>query len=804
MTENLDAASIKDSIVRHLQFTLAELPKHVDSKWEPYVSLALAVRDRLIENWIHTHDNYYAQDAKRVYYLSLEFLMGRTLGNAIFNLGIQDACAKALTDLGYTLEDLREAEWDAGLGNGGLGRLAACFLDSLATLQMPAYGYGIRYEYGIFHQRIVNGAQVESPDTWLEFGNPWEIPRPQDLFPVKLYGRIGENHAWVDTEDVMAMPYDTPIPGYKNGTVNTLRLWAAKASRDFDFREFNEGDYAGAVEAKVRSENISKVLYPNDNSREGKELRLKQEYFFVSATIQDVIRRYKKQAKQHGHVGFTQFSAKTAIQLNDTHPALAIPELMRILVDTEKLAWDDAWKVCTETFGYTNHTVMPEALERWPIGLIGRVLPRHLEIIFEINRRFLDEVRAKFPGDDARYRSMSIIEEGPEKRVRMANLAIVGSHSVNGVAALHTDILRNDVFKEFVELWPNKLNNKTNGITQRRWLLKANTRLSDLITEAIGPSWVTDLAQLEKLVPLAGDAAFQDKWRRVKRANKVRLAEIMRAQYERRGEPLTINVDSMFDCQVKRLHEYKRQLLNVLHAITLYHRAKDGVALTPRTILFSGKAAPGYYTAKLIIRLINAVGTRVNAELGDMLKVVFLADYRVSLAEKIFPASDLSEQISTAGTEASGTGNMKFALNGALTVGTLDGANVEICEEVGPDNIFIFGMTTEEVKALKPHYQPWTYLEQNRELKRVIDSISSFGPDFQPLVESLVHKDEYMLLADYASYVACQDRVSKAYRDPVGWTKKSILNVAHMGKFSTDRTIREYARDIWGVKPVKP
>ena len=820
-----DPVAIRESIRRHLQFTLAELPEHVDTQWEPYVSLALAVRDRLIENWIQTQENYYAQDAKRVYYLSLEFLMGRTLGNAILNLGITDACHEALLDLGYSLEDLREAEWDAGLGNGGLGRLAACFLDSLATLQMPAYGYGIRYEYGIFHQRIVNGVQVEVPDTWLEFGNPWEIPRPQDLFTVKFHGRVGHGFdeqgrlltEWTDTEDVLAMPYDTPIPGYQNGTVNTLRLWAARASRDFDFREFNEGDYVGAVESKVRSENISKVLYPNDNTPAGKELRLKQEYFFVSATIQDIIRRHKKQHQLHDSHGaarvFARFADRNAVQLNDTHPALAVPELMRILLDVEGLGWDEAWEITTKTCGYTNHTVMPEALECWSVGLLERVLPRHLELIFEINHRFLEEVRAAFPGDDARCQRLSIIDEGGERRVRMAHLAIVGSHSVNGVAALHTQILKDSVFRDFVELWPAKFNNKTNGITQRRWLLKANPKLAELITSAIGPDWITDLARLEALAPLASDPAFQAQWRAVKRANKERLAAVIEAQYARRGVDLAVNVDSIFDCQVKRMHEYKRQLLNVLHAITLYNRIKANPAgeFTPRTIILSGKAAPGYHMAKMIIRLINAVGDVVNADpdVGDRLKVVFLADYRVSLSEKIFPASELSEQISTAGTEASGTGNMKFALNGALTIGTLDGANVEICEEVGRENIFIFGMTTEEVRARKGRYEPWACVERNAELRQVLTMIGdgAFSPDdrelFRPIVDSLTGHDEYMLLADYASYVACQDEVAAAYRDPARWTRMAILNVARMGKFSSDHTIEQYAREIWDVVPVR-
>ncbi len=826
--------AIRASILRHLEYTLAELPQHVDTNWEPYVSLALAVRDRMVDNWIKTQERYYDQDAKRVYYLSLEFLMGRTLGNAMLNLGVTEACHQALIDLGYSLEDLRDAEWDAGLGNGGLGRLAACFLDSLATLQLPAYGYGIRYEYGIFHQRIVGGAQVEVPDTWLEYGNPWEIPRHTDLFPVHFYGRVhqftdddGKLQArWENTEEVLAMPYDTPIPGYQNGTVNTLRLWAAKASKDFDFKEFNDGDYRGAVESKMRSENISKVLYPNDNVPEGKELRLKQEYFFVAATLQDIIRRYKKHYRMYdepkglptfpegapGGKVFARFSARNAVQLNDTHPALAIPELMRVLVDEEGLGWDEAWTITTETFGYTNHTVMPEALEKWPVSLMARVLPRHLQLIYEINQRFLDEVRAKYPGDDARAARMSIIEEGREQRVRMANLAIVGSHSVNGVAALHTEIIKADVFADFFALWPERFNNKTNGVTQRRWIKKCNPGLSSLISERIGEGWVTNLDELKKLVPMASDKALHQQWRAVKRQNKERLAKEIVAQYKKRGVSLSINVDSMFDCQVKRIHEYKRQLLNALHAASLYLRIKDNPTgdFVPRTILFAGKAAPGYHTAKLIIRLINAIGDAVNSDhdVGDRLKVVFLSDYRVSLAEKIFPASDLSEQISTAGTEASGTGNMKFAMNGALTIGTMDGANVEICEEVGEDNIFIFGLETEDVRALRPNYKPFTYAAQNEELRRVLAFISSgaLTPDdpgmFRGLVDNLLNHDEYMLLADYTAYMQAQDRVSAAYKDQDTWTTKSILNVARMGKFSTDRTIAEYAKDIWGVKPI--
>jgi glycogen phosphorylase len=822
----MDAESIRQDFLTHLEFTLAELPEHVDTEWEPYLSLALTVRDRLIERWVHTQNAYYAHDAKRVYYLSLEFLMGRALVNSLVNLGCLDAAAQAMHELGYRFEELREAEWDAGLGNGGLGRLAACFLDSLATLALPAYGYGIRYEYGMFHQRIVNGYQVETPDAWLRYGHPWEIPRPHDFFRVKFYGRVHQyvnaqgrlSTDWVETEDVLTLPYDTPIPGYQNGTVNTLRLWSAKATDEFDLRYFNRGDYEGAVEAKARSENITRVLYPNDNIFEGQELRLKQEYFFVSATLQDILRRYKKRwemfDKERGLPVFARFAEKTAIQLNDTHPALAIPELMRLLVDIEELDWETAWDITTRTFTYTNHTVLPEALERWPVRLLGRVLPRHLQLIYEINHRFLTAVRQRCPNDDERYRRMSIIEEGQEQRVRMAHLAIVGGHAVNGVAALHTDILKTDLFRDFYELWPEKFSNKTNGITQRRWLKKANPPLSALITEAIGAGWVTDLFQLKRLAGCAADAAFADKWRMVKRDNKLRLIEIIKNQYQRRGQTLTLNPDSLFDCQIKRIHEYKRQLLNALHAITLYNRIKDtphGTHL-PRTIIFGGKAAPGYFLAKLIIKLITAIGDRVNhdADVGDLLRVVFLADYRVSLAEWIFPAAELSEQISTAGTEASGTGNMKFALNGALTIGTMDGANIEIRQEVGDDNIFIFGLTAAQVHALKPHYNPWDYYQQNAELRRAIEQIRNgfFSPEdrglFRDLIEALLGsgRDNYLLLADYGAYIECQERVSDTYRHPAEWTRKSILNTAHMGKFSTDRTIKEYADEIWGLTPV--
>ena len=822
----MDAESLKRGILGHLEYTLAELPQQVDSAWEPYVAVALAVRDRMIERWVRTQETYYRRDAKRVYYLSLEYLMGRTLGNGLINMGLLDECDKALHELGYRLEDVREAEWDAGLGNGGLGRLAACFLDSLATLGYASYGYGLRYDYGIFHQRIVNGAQVEVPDGWLRYGNPWEIPRPSDRFRVQFFGDVRSSldgqgrlvKEWVDTRDVLATPYDTPVPGYGTQTVNTLRLWAARAVEEFDLHDFNEGDYIGAIEARARSENICRVLYPSDSVAAGQELRLAQEYFFVSATLQDIIRRYKKRYRMfdepRGARVFDHFADKVAIQLNDTHPALAVPELMRTLVDLEGLAWDEAWRITRATFGYTNHTVLPEALERWPVSLVGRMLPRHLEIIYEINRRLLDEVGGRFGPDDTRARRMSLIDEAGGRRVRMASLAIVGSHSVNGVAELHTEILEREVFRDFHEMWPDRFNNKTNGITPRRWLLKSNPPLARLITETIGAGWVTNLEELRGLAAHASDAALGLAWRKAKRENKLRLAETIVRQYEHRGMALTVNPDSLFDVQVKRIHEYKRQLLNVLHVITLYNRLRDGHGsrIVPRTVIFGGKAAPSYWMAKLIIRLINGVADTVNADPAarDRLTVVFLADYRVSLAEQIVPGAELSEQISTAGTEASGTGNMKFGLNGALTIGTMDGANVEMRQEVGDDNIFIFGLTAAEVADRRPHYDPGDVYRNDPELARTVDMIGggAFSPGepalFRPIVDSLLTGgDPFLVLADYASYVACQERVATTYRDESTWTRKSILNVAGMAKFSSDRTIRQYADEIWGVSPVR-
>ncbi len=807
-----DVESLKRSFIDHLEYSLAK-DEYSATERDRYRALALTVRDRLIERWIETQQTYYNKDAKRVYYLSLEFLIGRTLGNAVVNLNLQGPLAEAMKETGYSLEKLTEEEWDAGLGNGGLGRLAACFLDSMATLELPAYGYGIRYEFGIFFQAIRDGFQIETPDSWLRYGNIWEFPRPEYLYPVRFYGKVNQyfddkghfTNEWADTQEVMAMAYDTPIPGYGNNTVNNMRLWAAKASREFDFTYFNHGNYEQAVSDKSQSETISKVLYPNDNVFEGKELRLKQEYFFVTATIQDILRRYNKTYNEN----YRYFADKVAIQLNDTHPAIAIPELMRIFIDEKKMGWDAAWDLSVRTFGYTNHTVLPEALERWPVHLIQKVLPRHLQIIYEINQRFMELVKSKFPGDNDRLRRMSIIEEGEDKKVRMANLAIVGSHSVNGVAQLHSDILKADLFKDFYELWPEKFNNKTNGITQRRWLKLCNPGLSGLITKNIGAGWTTDLYQLKKLIPLAKDTSFQQEWRAIKKANKIQLAGLIQ-----KLTCVEVSPDSMFDCQVKRIHEYKRQLLNVLHVITLYHRMKANPKgkFVPRTVLFAGKAAPGYHMAKLIIKLINSVGDVVNndPDIRGLLKVVFLPNYSVSQAEKIVPAADLSEQISTAGMEASGTGNMKFALNGALTIGTLDGANVEIKEEVGDDNIFIFGLTADQVVAAKRGgFDPWGYYYRNTDIRQTLDSIrdGEFSPNdpglFRPIIHALLDRgDAYLLLADFADYIQCQERVQQMYLNQEEWTRRSIMNVANMGKFSTDRTIRQYADEIWDVQSV--
>jgi starch phosphorylase len=808
----LNAESIKHSLANHLTFSVAkDTITATDRDW--FHTLAHVVRDRLIERWMETMRSYYAADAKRVYYLSLEFLIGRTLSNSLLNMGFHEECERALRDLGLELEHISALEFDAALGNGGLGRLAACFLDSMATLNLPGYGYGIRYEYGMFNQRIEQGRQVEHPDNWLRYGNPWEFPRPEILYPVKFHGRVVDfvdeegktHHQWMDTDDVMAMAYDTPIPGFATDTVNNMRLWAAKASRDFNLQYFNEGDYIKAVEEKNGSENLSKVLYPDDTTEMGRELRLKQQYFFVSASLQDIIHRFYK-----FHQNFDQLPEKVAIQLNDTHPSIAIAELMRILVDKHRLSWERAWNITRHTFAYTNHTLLPEALETWPASLLGRVLPRHLQIIFEINHHFLREVIHWRPGDNELLRRMSIVGEDGEKRIRMSHLAIVGSHKVNGVAALHTQLMKDTIFSDFHAFYPEKIINITNGITPRRWLGLCNAKFAQLIGEHVSPDWPTDLSQLRRLSALADDPKFRERFRNVKRANKEHFAELVR-----KNLGTTINIDSLFDVQIKRIHEYKRQLLNVLHVITLYNRirANPGGDCVPRTVIFAGKAAPGYYLAKLIIKLIHDVADIVNNDpvVGNRLRVVFIPNYDVSTACNIIPAADLSEQISTAGTEASGTGNMKLALNGALTIGTLDGANVEIREEVGADNIFIFGMTTGEVRELAHNgYNPWHYYEGNPELKQVLDMIAGgyFSPGdadrFRPIFDALTtHGDRYFLLADYASYVACQQKVEALYRDYEEWTRKAILNVAQMGKFSSDRTISEYAGKIWNTAAVR-
>ena len=808
--KGLRAEDFRYSFQENLKYRLIKEPLTA-TQYDRYLSLAYAIRDRQVENWVLTQKTYRDQKVKRVYYLSLEFLIGRTLGNSIINLEVEDSVTKALDSLGMTLEELREAEIDAGLGNGGLGRLAACFLDSMATLGIPAYGYGIRYDYGIFRQKIVRGYQVEEPDEWLSKENPWEKNRPEYTYRVKFGGRVVSRvnrqgrqvFEWVETEDVLATAYDMPVPGYGNKTVNNLRLWSAKATEEFDLDFFNKGDYFSATSKKTGTETISKVLYPNDNSPEGRELRLKQQYFFVSASIQDIIRRFKRE-----HADFRAFPDAAAIQMNDTHPTIAIAEFMRVLLDEEGIDWDLAWEITRSVFGYTNHTLLPEALEKWPVSLFGRLFPRHIQVIQEINARFLREVANRFPGDNDRLRRVSIFEEGTDPQIRMAHLAIVGSHSINGVSALHTDLLQKTVVPDFYELFPDRFNNKTNGITQRRWLRKCNSSLSELITSKIGEKWVTDLDHLRKLEKFADDKKFQEQWREVKRQNKERLASLIAME-----QRLAVDPNSIFDVQVKRIHEYKRQLLNALHVIALYRRIKSNPNgnYAPRTVIFGGKAAPGYHTAKLIIKFIGAISDIVNQDpqIKGKLMCLFMPNYRVSLAEKIIPATDLSEQISTAGKEASGTGNMKFALNGALTIGTLDGANIEIEEEVGKENIFIFGLTAQEVSDTKARgYNPRDFYNKSSELKGVIDLIDSgfFSPEnpglFRSIVDSLMSHDEYLLLADFDAYLECQEKVSKLYMDPAAWTRMSILNVARMGKFSSDRTIGEYAKDIWNAPAV--
>ncbi|MFU8837593.1 MAG: glycogen/starch/alpha-glucan phosphorylase [Thiohalomonadaceae bacterium] len=808
--EGMDEASIKHSLANRLVYTVGK-DNFTATERDWFEAVAYMTRDRLTERWMETMRSYYRSDTKRVYYLSMEFLMGRSLLNSMLNLGFREPTEQVLAELGMKLEAIADIEFDAALGNGGLGRLAACFLDSLATLRMPGYGYGIRYEYGMFRQAIENGAQVEHPDNWLRYNNPWEFDRPEVLFKINYYGKVVEyrdaqgvlRHHWVDTDEVMAMAYDTPVPGFGVDTVNNLRLWTAKASRDFDLGYFNEGDYAGAVEEKTRSENLSKVLYPNDVTEMGKELRLKQQYFFVSASLQDIMQRFVRVNDD-----FELLPEKVAIQLNDTHPSIAIPEMMRLLVDIHHLEWERAWQITTQTFAYTNHTLLPEALETWSVALFERMLPRHLQIIYDINFKFLNEVIHRYPGDGDRLQRMSIIAEGEQRQVRMAHLAIVGSHKVNGVAALHTELLKRQLFHDFNAFYPDKFVNITNGVTPRLWLNQANPALTKLISEQIGNGWLTHLERLRELLPLADDAQFRAHFREVKQQNKQRLADKIA---ERLG--IRVNPNSLFDVQIKRIHEYKRQLLNVLHIIALYNRLRDGSnpPRVARTFIFAGKAAPGYWMAKQIIHLINDVADIINNDpcVAEQLKVVFIPNYDVTTATDIIPAADLSEQISTAGTEASGTGNMKLALNGALTIGTLDGANVEIHKEVGDENIFIFGHTVEGVDTLREQgYQPQDYYQANPELKQVIDMIGAgfFSPNdagrYRAIVDSLLHRDQYMLLADFDSYVAAQDRVDALFLDQDQWSRKAILNVAQLGVFSSDRTIREYAKKIWDIEPL--
>ncbi|XP_058506952.1 glycogen phosphorylase, brain form [Solea solea] len=807
-----DVAEIKRTFNRHLHFTLVK-DRNVATPRDYYFALAHTVRDHLVGRWIRTQQYYYETDPKRVYYLSLEFYMGRTLQNTMINLGLQNTCDEAIYQLGLDLEELEDIEEDAGLGNGGLGRLAACFLDSMATLGLAANGYGIRYEFGIFNQKISNGWQVEEADDWLRYGNPWEKARPEYMLPVHFYGQVDTTETgvkWLDTQVVLAMPYDTPVPGYRNNTVNTMRLWSAKAPNDFKLHNFNTGGYIEAVLDRNLAENISRVLYPNDNFFEGKELRLKQEYFLVAASLQDIIRRFKSSkfgCRDPVRTSFDTFPDKVAIQLNDTHPALAIPELMRILVDVEKVDWDKAWDITCRTCAYTNHTVLPEALERWTVPMFEQLLPRHLLIIYEINQRHLDRIRSMFPGDSERLRRMSLIEESSPKRINMAHLCVVGSHAVNGVAQIHSDIVKNTVFKDFYEVDPQKFQNKTNGVTPRRWLLLCNRGLADVITERIGDGFLGDLLQLKKILQFVDDDSFIRGVAKVKQENKLKFASYLQKETQQR-----VNPESMFDVQVKRIHEYKRQVLNVLHVITLYNRLKlePDTEFVPRTVMIGGKAAPGYHVAKLIIKLITSVGHVINNDpaVDDKLKVIYLENYRVSLAEKVVPATDLSEQISTAGTEASGTGNMKLMMNGALTIGTMDGATVEMVDEAGEDNVFIFGLRVEDVEDMdRKGYNARVFYERLPELKLAVDQIQNgfFSPTepglFRDLVHMLMNHDRFKVFADFESYVRCQQRVSDLYKDPREWTRKVIRNIAASGKFSSDRTIAQYASEIWGVEP---
>ncbi|MDJ0590353.1 MAG: glycogen/starch/alpha-glucan phosphorylase [Pleurocapsa sp. MO_226.B13] len=822
----LSVATLKRAIADNLYYLQGKLPKTATIN-DYYLALAYSVRDRLLQGWLATAQTYLDPEIKVVCYFSAEFLVGPHLRNNLLNLGIYDRVVQAVEESGLNFLELVEQEEEPGLGNGGLGRLAACYMDSLASLSVPAVGYGIRYEFGIFDQEIRDSWQVEISDKWLQYGNPWEIARPEATVSVKFEGHTeaytdeAGNYRvrWIPGYVLQGVPYDTPISGYQVNTVNTLRLWKAEACKSFDFTKFNQGDYYGAVDNKVVSENLTKVLYPNDELTKGKKLRLQQQYFFVSCSLQDMIRVHLIESDS-----LDNFHDKFAAQLNDTHPAIAVAELMRLLVDEHHLDWDKAWNITQNTLGYTNHTLLPEALEKWSLDLFGSLLPRHLEIIYEINQRFLERVEEQYPKNKEKLAKLSLIDEADGKYVRMAHLACVGSHAINGVAELHTKLLKESVLKDFYELFPEKFNSKTNGVTPRRWMVLSNPRLSELITEKIGDRWIKNLAELKQLESLADDPEFRQQWRGVKQAVKQDLTD-----YTAQKLGITVNPESLFDIQVKRIHEYKRQHLNVLYIITLYNRLKQNpdLDIVPRTFFFGGKAAPGYYMAKLIIKLINSVGEVVNndPDIGDRLKVVFLPDYNVKLAQRVYPAADLSEQISMAGKEASGTGNMKFALNGGLTIGTLDGANVEIRQEVGEENFFLFGLKSDEVDRLKDRgYNPYEYYARNDELKTVIDRLpagdfsngdkptlkgtpsangmASLRELFQPLVNNLLHQDPFLLLADYQSYIECQERVDKAYKERENWTRMSILNVARMGRFSSDRSIREYCEDIWQAKAV--
>jgi starch phosphorylase len=807
-----EGAAFAASIRQHVRYSLGKRWEQLSSH-DLFMAIALTVRDWMVDSMLATEDRYKKSDAKRLYYLSMEYLIGRSLANNLSNLGLLEQCREALLEMGADLEEVRESESDAALGNGGLGRLAACFLDSLATLDMPGYGYGINYEYGLFKQEIDAGYQKEKPDSWLAHGTPWEIERPDEACLIPVYGRVEQapgragrgKSQWVEAQVLIGVPYDMPIVGYGGRTTNFLRLYSARSSHEFDMQIFNQGDYLKAVETKIATEIISKVLYPSDSVKAGRELRLVQEYFLVACALRDIVRHYLA-----SHSTFDDFAAKVAIQLNDTHPALAVAELMRILLDEQALPWKAAWEVTRATMGYTNHTLLPEAMEKWPVSLFEYVLPRHLQIIYDINHQFLQHVSSVWPGDLARLQRMSLIEEGEQKQVRMAHLAIIGSHSVNGVAELHTDLVKATLVPDFYQLWPERFNNKTNGVTQRRWLLQANPELSNLIRDAIGHSWIVDLEKLSALESYAGDWGFQREFMQIKRANKERLAAVIMETTQIRVDP-----DSLFDIQIKRIHEYKRQLLNVMHIIHEYFCLieDDQEPIVPRTYIFAGKAAPGYWAAKQIIKLINSVGHVVNNDpkVKGRMKVVFIPDYRVSIAEKIIPAADLSEQISTAGKEASGTGNMKLAMNGALTIGTLDGANIEIMEEVGRENIFIFGLSPNQVRQMRQDssYRPREYYQRSLALRRIMDALNSnvycpvepglFNWIYQAIID---YGDEYFHLADMPSYLEVQEQVGREYRNTSIWANKAILNVSRIGKFSSDRTVREYAREIWQIKSV--